>query len=364
MDEVVPRVFVSGLAAATYAALRRNGITRILSVGPKAEVELPDNFTHHKHVPLEDVPGADLLGILPECIAFIAAACEHKTARVLVHCAAGVSRSAAVVMAYIMASQRLPCAPAFRLLKTRHRSSHPNEGFVAQLKMFEAMGFCLDEEYAPYRLHRLQHLAESRYEQPIEPAALASAPQPGDAYACLIRCRVCRCPLAADRHVLEHEAGKGTVAFAWRRRDGGSSKCSSIFVEPMAWMAEVAEGLAAGKIVCPQCNGRIGSFDWAGAQCSCGAWITPAFQLHVSRTDVMPSRSAPARPPPAAPAAPPEDAGGLFGEGDLADLLAGLSEETDNLLTPPPDADGLSEPPLQTLTVSDPSTAEPATEPS
>ena len=33
------------------------------------------------------------------------------------------------------------------------------------------------------------------------------------------------------------------------------------------------------------CKARIGAFNWSGMQCSCGAWVNPAFQLLKSRID-------------------------------------------------------------------------------
>lgn len=61
-----------------------------------------------------------------------------------------------------------------------------------------------------------------------------------------------------------------------------SHECSSYFVEPLSWMATVLEkGELVGKIICPnpRCVSKLGNFDWAGCQCSCGAWITPGFQV-------------------------------------------------------------------------------------
>ena len=51
------------------------------------------------------------------------------------------------VKAYVMATEQLPCPKAFRVVKKAHRPACPNEGFRAQLKLFEAMGFKIDPEY-------------------------------------------------------------------------------------------------------------------------------------------------------------------------------------------------------------------------
>jgi hypothetical protein len=62
--------------------------------------------------------------------------------------------------------------------------------------------------------------------------------------------------------------------------------CASYFLqEQLPWMDE--ESLAEGKLKCPneKCQTRLGSFDWAGSQCSCGTWVTPSIKLTKSRVD-------------------------------------------------------------------------------
>lgn len=63
--------------------------------------------------------------------------------------------------------------------------------------------------------------------------------------------------------------------------------CSSYFIEPMAWMSDLASGEVTGRLNCPtaKCGQKLGSWDWAGMQCACGAWVTPAFSLHRSKVD-------------------------------------------------------------------------------
>lgn len=64
--------------------------------------------------------------------------------------------------------------------------------------------------------------------------------------------------------------------------------CSSYFLEEtQPWMDD--DALAEGKIRCPnlKCQARIGSFDWAGSQCSCGTWVTPSIKLTKSRIDPL-----------------------------------------------------------------------------
>lgn len=107
-----------------------------------------------------------------------------------------------------------------------------------------------------------------------------------------------RAPLTKRHPPLQNTAGPSGAA----SRVSGSSviptgpECSSYFVEPMDWMrqtlhpdgntgGENSYGPLDGKISCPRCDSKLGNYSWAGLQCSCGAWITPAFSLHKSKVD-------------------------------------------------------------------------------
>lgn len=49
---------------------------------------------------------------------------------------------------------------------------------------------------------------------------------------------------------------------------GGGDGGSSLFLEPMQWMASAVVGETQGKLYCPSCNARLGSFNWSGK----GGW--------------------------------------------------------------------------------------------
>lgn len=56
---------------------------------------------------------------------------------VLVHCNAGVSRAAAVVIGFLMNSERLSFARAFSLVKNARPVACPNPGFMEQLHKYQ-----------------------------------------------------------------------------------------------------------------------------------------------------------------------------------------------------------------------------------
>lgn len=65
---------------------------------------------------------------------------------------------------------------------------------------------------------------------------------------------------------------------------GVGGTCSSVFMrDAPPWVTNVHAN--HGRILCPRCNAKLGSFAWSGAPCSCGKWVTPAFQFQLSRID-------------------------------------------------------------------------------
>ncbi|KAL8162304.1 hypothetical protein V2J09_013793 [Rumex salicifolius] len=246
-------------------------------------------------VPVMDVERENLLDYLDVCLDFIDE--SRKQGSVLVHCFAGVSRSAAVTTAYLMRSEHLSCEDALESLKQSCKFVCPNDGFLHQLKMFEEMGFKVDHAREAY--NRGEIIDSSKFgadpalpKQVISPKIEASTANNLHSSS-MYRCKKCRRLVASQANVVEHTPGGGETSFGWHKRKGGKPshkpdevECSSIFVEPLRWMKTVEEGLMEGKLSCVNCDARLGYFNWSGIQCSCGSWITPAFQLHKSRVDI------------------------------------------------------------------------------
>ena len=64
--------------------------------------------------------------------------------------------------------------------------------------------------------------------------------------------------------------------------------CSSWFIEMADWMAiPPDDSVQQGKIQCPRCSENVGKFFHFGAQCSCGCFVAPAYQLHKDKVDEM-----------------------------------------------------------------------------
>nr|XP_047903589.1 dual specificity protein phosphatase 12 isoform X2 [Anser cygnoides] len=165
-----------------------------------------------------------------------------------------------------------------------------------QLKLYEAMGCTVDSGSALYKRYRLQMLRE-RYPELQDLPREVFADDPTNMCQTLntevlYRCRKCRRSLFRSSSILSHVEGDGPTAFVHKRITesaqlcgGGPDKCTSYFIEPVQWMEPALLGVMEGQLLCPKCTSKLGSFSWRGEQCSCGRWVTPAFQIHKSRVD-------------------------------------------------------------------------------
>lgn len=102
------------------------------------DVKVPCDVDHHV-VNILDQEDANLLDCLEDAVEFIEEAIDDD-GKVLVHCVSGVSRSAAVVVAYMSYSMGLSVQEALEILKISCPQVSPNEGFMRQLTLFEEMG--------------------------------------------------------------------------------------------------------------------------------------------------------------------------------------------------------------------------------
>ncbi|KAG8433959.1 hypothetical protein GDO86_012352 [Hymenochirus boettgeri] len=116
--------------------INQNGITHVLNVSHSCPqpVFIPDN--HFLRIPISDSYCEKILPWLSAAVEFIEKV-ELVNGKVLVHCLAGISRSAAVAIAYIMRSMGLCLDDAYRFVKEKRPTISPNFNFLGQLLEFE-----------------------------------------------------------------------------------------------------------------------------------------------------------------------------------------------------------------------------------
>ncbi|EGN91985.1 hypothetical protein SERLA73DRAFT_17524, partial [Serpula lacrymans var. lacrymans S7.3] len=89
------------------------------------------------HIPIADTSETDILKHLEITTAFINnALANSKDNKVLVHCFQGISRSATVVCAYLVATTSMHPTEAVAFVKAKRGIVCPNIGFRRQLEVF------------------------------------------------------------------------------------------------------------------------------------------------------------------------------------------------------------------------------------
>ena len=348
----------------TALADARLGVTHLISVGypPPADPAGGRDDVKVLSIELEDDDDGDLLTQIPAATAFIrdalrlrdanramrAAAVDDSSSSsrapadpsaspggVLVHCHAGVSRSAAIVVAHVMRARDVDPEEALRLVRLAHPRASPNEGFLAQLSLWHTMGCKLNMADEAYRLYSVAKLAREREYNgyvnatAVQPdpgasdaaaaalvpfsgvdasAAPVGAPQGGGAEAGVkISCRKCRRLLARGANALPHQPGEGLDAFSWRRRaktaraageSAVSSTCQNVFLQPLAWMRGVEDGGVEGKLCARGATSRWDISTGAGVSAAAARGSPPRFTCRAGRWTSCRTRAAAAEQPP------------------------------------------------------------------
>ena len=120
--------------AADFDVLKANNITHILNIASVVENKYPDDFRYLRREML-DVPDTDIRSHFPVCFQFIDEG--RSSGCVFVHCNAGVSRAASMVIGYVMKSEGMEFQKAFDHVKSIRSCIRPNDGFMHQLKHYE-----------------------------------------------------------------------------------------------------------------------------------------------------------------------------------------------------------------------------------
>ncbi|KAK9473740.1 protein-tyrosine phosphatase-like protein [Dipodascopsis tothii] len=305
MHKIVDHVYLGSMFALKgKLSIEQAGITHILSVlrGPiEANDVLGQAGMTHKQISLDDDEDENIIEHFGEALEFMDAAVS-KGESVLVHCMAGVSRSATVVAAYLIWKERVSAETALARIRAQRAVANPNESFLEQLEIY-ARGIgqstappALSENVTEYRRWLLQRQVaamEGSGQAPVPRYAGADETATAE-----LRCKKCRCALARSNAVVVHEGRHGLVKNARVQQPAYASKigpgmvsllapqCMHYFLEPVRWMQpELDKGALEGRLECPKCRAKVGSYRWQGMKCTCGEWVTPGIEVQRGRVD-------------------------------------------------------------------------------
>lgn len=131
------KLYLSCCSIASKKTLMENfGIKGIISMGSfyqHVTYTIHPDPIEYLFVFIEDHEDEPIHTEFKDCIDFI----NRIDGPVLVHCMAGISRSATIVIAYLMKERGMDYADAYNYVKERRRIINPNSGFKIQLRQFE-----------------------------------------------------------------------------------------------------------------------------------------------------------------------------------------------------------------------------------
>ncbi len=143
-NEIIENKLYLGGETSAYRKekLKEFNITNILIVGLYLYQFYPNSFIY-KQIEIRDEEFADILRYFIPSIIFI----NESKGKCLVHCKAGMSRSASIVISYIMFIQKTTFENAYNYVIERRNIIYPNEGFIEQLKEFQEMLELINYEF-------------------------------------------------------------------------------------------------------------------------------------------------------------------------------------------------------------------------
>ena len=135
IDKITDNIYLgklAGLSDKDY--FKAEKITSILSL--IKDVPEVDKDLNIKHIILhiEDLYSENIIKYFKECIEFI-----ENNGKIFIHCTCGVSRSASIVISYLMWKTHSPFNEVYLFVKKRRPEIDPNNGFRKQLNIFHKL---------------------------------------------------------------------------------------------------------------------------------------------------------------------------------------------------------------------------------
>ncbi|KAF7493148.2 Dual specificity phosphatase DUPD1 [Sarcoptes scabiei] len=144
--EVFPNIIVgNAFAALSKSFLKDIGVTHVLNCALNQflnEVHLNEDYYRDTNIrfkgfELDDICSENITRCFEEANNFIDD-CLRNGGKILIHCLAGVSRSATITIAYLMMRHAMTLEEAIKEVKQNRRIC-PNEGFLRQLVELDLM---------------------------------------------------------------------------------------------------------------------------------------------------------------------------------------------------------------------------------
>ena len=133
INQITDTLYLGNMESAfNIKKLKGLGIRKVLTVMSAFGNHYPENTFIHKKIEIDDDYESNIIQYFKECLLFI-----DGYDKVFVHCAAGMSRSATIVIAYIMWKKKLFLNEAIKFVKNKRPIIQPNLNFMKQLEIFQ-----------------------------------------------------------------------------------------------------------------------------------------------------------------------------------------------------------------------------------
>eukprot|EP00744_Colponema_vietnamica_P001481 GILI01002450.1.p1 GENE.GILI01002450.1~~GILI01002450.1.p1 ORF type:complete len:251 (+),score=51.69 GILI01002450.1:185-937(+) len=169
-SKVLDFVYIgSAVTAAQKDEMQRLGIGYIINVTGSSPNFFPNDF-QYMNARLVDADHENIGKHFNAAFNFIEEG-RRKGQSVMVHCAAGMSRSATLVIAYLMKHHGMTLKSAYNFTRTRRNVISPNPGFMRQLARLEKHLYgVITLDPVDYEKNRFT----KKYWQPSSPISLAA----------------------------------------------------------------------------------------------------------------------------------------------------------------------------------------------
>jgi atypical dual specificity phosphatase len=295
MSQILPNLWLSGADDATNLFfLTKNKISNIIACAEEHPPKFPDKFTY-LYIKAKDNREFPLDTYFDEAADFINNAIMNQKANVLVHCYFGVSRSATLVIAYLIKYHSMTCWKAKGFVQNIRHQVSPNDGFWVQL---QAYFHKLNPDYLkkpppvvlnrkPSAVNNVIPSVSDKVPSPTKPAGTKSQ----DKIEYNSGTRVFTKSLSANEEQKEEvKPYKDGKSFSCKRckqpvftdeiikkHNTNSDKCNFVFLDKVPWM-KVTIPDSEIIVYCPNkmCPALLGRILANGVTCSCGVCVKQA----------------------------------------------------------------------------------------
>ena len=136
IDQITETIYLGNVEAIIKEKrkLKKLGIKKILSVMPNFGTHFDSYEFKQKIIEVDDDYRANIIEYFQECILFI-----EGNDKIFIHCAAGMSRSPTIVIAYLMWKRQIFLDEAIKIVREKRPLISPNANFMNQLKIFQEL---------------------------------------------------------------------------------------------------------------------------------------------------------------------------------------------------------------------------------